>query len=244
MPASPTTVTSSGPPGRPRHQHGPGRGQLLEPGGGPQRLAGDPPAALVAAGPDQHLPGGHGRQHPHRRRPGRGARRGLPVPRARGQGVADGQGGSHGPLGVVVAGAGDAEQGHGAPANRLGDDPAVGLDLGPDAGQLAREQPPGVLRVQVGEALAGFVDIDQQDGDQLAFGAAWRVRWGGARQSPILTRASYGSCGRSQPSPSRDPGLTPTDAQPGCPLQDPLGHERGHQPHNQPFGLMKPHNMA
>ena len=102
----------------------------------------------------------------------------------------------------------------------------------------------GVLRVQVGEALAGFVDIDQQDGDQLAFGAAWRVRWGGARQSPILTRASYGSCGRSQPSPSRDPGLTPTDAQPRCPLQDPLGHERGHQPHNQPFGLMKPHSMA
>ena len=60
-----------GPPGRLRHQHGPGRGQLLEPGGGSQRLAGDPRATLVASRPDQHLPGGHRRQHPHRRRPGR-----------------------------------------------------------------------------------------------------------------------------------------------------------------------------
>jgi hypothetical protein len=47
----------------------------------------------------------------------------------------------------------------------------VGLDLGPDPGQPARERPPGVLRVDVGEALTGLVDIHQQDGDELALGA-------------------------------------------------------------------------
>jgi hypothetical protein len=70
----------------------------------------------------------------------------------------------------------------------------MGLDLGPDPGQRARQQPAGVLRVGVGEALAGLVDVDQQDGDELAFGAAWRVWWpGGADQSPLLARASCGS---------------------------------------------------
>jgi hypothetical protein len=66
----------------------------------------------------------------------------------------------------------------------------MGLDLGPHPGQGAREQPAGVLRVDVGEALAGLVDIDQQDGDELAFGAAREAWRGGAGQSPLLARAS------------------------------------------------------
>src|SRR4029450_1244609 len=93
--------------------------------------------------------------------------------------------------------------------------PAAGLRLAPPLGQPPREQPPGVLRVHVGEALAGLVDVDQQDGDQLAFGPAWRVgRWGGAGQSPLLPRASYGSCDPSL-APSRDRHLAPADAMAG-----------------------------
>ena len=177
-----------GPAGRLRHQHRPGRGQLLEPGRRPHGLAGDPPpGGRVASWPDQHLPGGHGRLDPHR----------PSVPGRHG-----GQGGPHGPLGVVVAGAGDAEQGDGAAAEGLGDDPAVGLDLGPDPAQRARQQPPGVLRVEVGEALAGLVDVDQQDGDELAFGTARGARWpGGAGHSPLLPRDSYGSCVRPSLAP-------------------------------------------
>ena len=156
-----------GPPGRLRHQHGPVRDQLLQPGGGAHGVADDPLAAGPGpGGPHQRLPGGHGRLHPDRRPSG---------PRRR-QGVADGQGGPHRPLGVVVAGPGDAEHGHGAPADGLLDHAAVGLDLGPHQGQSAREQPSGVLRVHLGEAFAGFVDVDQQDGDELALGAALSIR--------------------------------------------------------------------
>jgi hypothetical protein len=84
-------------------------------------------------------------------------------------------------------GPGDAEHGHRASADGLLGHPAVGLDLGPDPGQGTRQQLPGVLRVHVGEALAGLVHVDQQDGDELAFGAAWSIRlWGRTGQRPFL----------------------------------------------------------
>ena len=59
----------------------------------------------------------------------------------------------------------------------------------------------GVLRVEVGEALAGLLDVDQQDGDELAFGAAREAWRGGAGQSPFLPGASYGSCVRPSLAP-------------------------------------------
>ena len=73
------------------------------------------------------------------------------------------------------------------------------------------ERAPGVLGVHVGEALAGLVDVDQKNGDELPFGA-WRVgRWEGAGQSPLLTRASCGSCDPSL-IPSRYRHLAPANA--------------------------------
>jgi hypothetical protein len=67
----------------------------------------------------------------------------------------------------------------------------VGLDLGPDPRQVAREQPPGVLRVHVGEGLAGLVDVDHQDGDELALAPVPRVVLrGGAAHWPLLARSS------------------------------------------------------
>src|SRR4030095_10599031 len=102
--------------------------------------------------------------------------------------------------------------GDGTAAEGLLDDPAVSLDLGPDPGQRAREQPPGVPRVEGGEALTGLGHVGQQDGDELAFGAARGVRCpGGAGHSPLLPRVSYGSCVRAQPSPSRAPATRPNE---------------------------------
>ena len=76
--------------------------------------------------------------------------------------------------------------------------PSVSSTTPPWASTSARtrasgpEQPSGVLRVGIGEALAGLVDLDQQDGDELAFRAALGVRWpGGAghRRSFRVVRA-------------------------------------------------------
>ena len=136
--------------GRLRHQHGPARGGLLEPGADGHRVARDPRAVG-----DQGLAGGHGDPQ---LRPATGP----------GEGVADGQGGPDGPLGVVLAGLGDPEGGHGDAADGVLDGAAEALDLGPDPVQVAVEHAGDVLGVAFPGLAERLVDLGEQHRDELA----------------------------------------------------------------------------
>ena len=153
------------PAGRLRHQHRPAGRGLLEPGAGRHRVARDPHAVG-----DQRLPGGHGDPQLHPVPILRWAVGGTRLPA--GQRVADGQGGPDRPLGVVLAGLGDPEGGHGDAADGVLDGAAEALDLGPDPVQVPVEHAGDVLGVALGGLAERLVDLGEQHRDELALDAA------------------------------------------------------------------------
>ena len=111
---------------------------------------------------DERLTGVHPDAQPQRRAAERRQRRRL---------VADPQRCADGPLGIVLVGPGDAEDTDHGVADELLDDPAVGLDLRPGDGEVARQHLFDVLGIG---ALGGRGEADEvaeQHADRLALRA-------------------------------------------------------------------------
>ena len=91
---------------------------------------------------------------------------------------ADGEGSSHGPLGIVLVGDRRTEQRHGGVADELLDRPAVALELGADALVVAAEHGSHVLGIHPLGTLGGPDQVAEEDGDDLPLLACAR---GGGR---------------------------------------------------------------
>src|SRR6266540_3298331 len=161
---------TSGPLGRLGDEHGADRRGLLQPRAGGDEVAGDPAGAgplqraVAGARVDQRLAGGHGDAELHV----------LPRGAVAAECLADGEGGAHRPLGVVLTGAGHAADGHGGAADGVLDRAAEALHLAADPLQVAGEHVGDVLGVPLVVVELGrvqLVDVAEQHGDELALGA-------------------------------------------------------------------------
>ncbi len=140
--------------GRLRHQHGAGRRGLLEAQAGGHQVAGDPRGPDARG--DQRLAGGD-----------RDAQL-----RPAAERVADAQRRADRALGVVLAGLGHAEHGHGGAAEGVLHAAAEAGDLGARPLQVPLQHAGDVLGVALARLARGLVDLREQHRDELALGAA------------------------------------------------------------------------
>jgi hypothetical protein len=217
------------PPGRLRHQHDPGRRRLQQPGRRPDRVPGHarrraaPPrtsASPVATAACTRT----GAPMPPARRapvPGLGARP-APSDRRRVRASRMARAARTARSGSSVAGPRDCRTGPRCARRQ------VSSTTPPWASISARtrssrpgQHPAGVLRVSVGEALPGLVDVDHQHGDELAFGPAGRSVAAGRGR---LNRRSFRESTVESPAREIVGAVAPTDA-----LDGPFG-----KPHQSP----------